>query len=348
MENSSLSSKQQILCYILRVTPLYHQSPLSLIKESPPCSMEHTKNPQCELLCQQERTQDLSLQPTDPPLRVMPVSDITEAVPIDTSVPESLPALVHDQLICSRAESPVVLDETDPVTNDFIFEVERVDFESSHLESPSQRGEPFQRRTDLGTPSQIFTLDFLTNSEKSQLFETEDIILDAKTELKEEKESREIEGAMEDIEEGSIEEVIPSIFRDNGKEKEEANVLRDDTKVLSLDTTGCIKITPDVFTASIIKYLVRIDKQEFAFADDEKTAMAIINSLANSEVKKLTSPSVKVFRRDLNDGKEVHICTQALGVLVNGRVSKNMIIDLIAVPKVFIILPEPVGISLQK
>jgi hypothetical protein len=298
MENSSRNSKQQILCYILRLTPLYPPRLPSLIKESPLCSTEPMKSQQCELSCQQDKIQDLNLQPTDPLLQDTPVSDITETVPTENPFETFVPKARRD------FDLPV-FENGDK--EDFIFEVDNV-----------------EEVTD------------------------EDFIPEIKTELKEEKESHEIEGAMEDIDPTGIEEVIPDIFRDNGEEKGETNVLKVNKESLSMDTTGCIKITPDVFTASIIKYLVRIDKQEFAFADDEKTALAIINSLANAEVKKLANPGVKVFRRDLNDGKEVQICTQSLGVLMNGRVSRNTVIDLIPVPKVFIILPEPVGVSLQK
>lgn len=277
MEVLSQNSKQQILCYILKTTLLYPLQPQSPTKESPPSLKEHLEPQRCEHLCPRVKMQDQPLLHTDPPRQAMPVSVITETVPIE---------------------------------KDFIYDV-------TVLEEPEVIDEEF---------------------------------LPVKIELKEEKESQEIEEQMEDIIDPPTLEDVPEIFRDEGdkilvKEKEETNIL--EIKKEAMDTTGSIKITSDVFTVSVIKYLIRIDKEEFAFADDEKSALAIINSLANAEVKKLANPAVKVFRRDLHDGKEVQICTQTLGVVMNGRVSRNTVIDVIAVPKVFITMAEPVGVSIQ-
>lgn len=132
-------------------------------------------------------------------------------------------------------------------------------------------------------------------------------------------------------------EAVPEIFSKNEELKEkETNILKDNNKERNREMEeDRIAITPNVFTTSSIKYLIRIDKEEFAFADDEKTALLIINSLAISEVKRLSGPGVKVFRQDLQDGKEVKICTQSLGLLVNGRVIRSTIIDVIPVPKVW-------------
>lgn len=133
---------------------------------------------------------------------------------------------------------------------------------------------------------------------------------------------------------------IPEIFREEESgEKEKTNILdvissptdMSETKVVAEDI---LPIAPNVFSTSEAKYLIRIDKEEFAYADDEKSALSIINSLAIAEIKKLANTTTKVFRQDLHDGKEVRICTQALGYLVNGRITKNTVIDLVCIPKV--------------
>jgi hypothetical protein len=128
---------------------------------------------------------------------------------------------------------------------------------------------------------------------------------------------------------------VPDIFSKEEVKENETNILRGDRKM-----EDKIQITSNVFTTSDIKYLIRIDNEEFAFANDEKTALSIINSLAISEVKKLSGPNVKVFRQDLQNGKEIKICTQSLGVLMNGRVVRNILIDVIPVPRVFFELPK--------
>lgn len=103
-------------------------------------------------------------------------------------------------------------------------------------------------------------------------------------------------------------------------------------------------VTADVYTTNEYLFLVRVDAKEFAFANDEKCAIAIINSLANAEVKKLTAPGVRVSRTDVNDGKEARVYTQSLGLIANGRVCRHSTIDFISVPKVYITLPAPVGV----
>lgn len=109
---------------------------------------------------------------------------------------------------------------------------------------------------------------------------------------------------------------------------------------------GAIPITKEVFTTSELKYLVKIDGQEFAFADDLRSAYAIVNSIATAEVKKLSKPGKKVFRRDLDSESQVQVCTQTTGYLLNGGITKEMILTIVPVPRTFIVRSEPVGITL--
>jgi hypothetical protein len=114
-------------------------------------------------------------------------------------------------------------------------------------------------------------------------------------------------------------------------------------KIIDLDNTTNkmadekIKINSDVFTTSELKYLVRVDGKVFAFTDNEEDAVAIIASYATSEIKKLENPGVKVFSRELKDGKEVQIHTQNLGYVINGGLVKAHIIDMISVPRAVIV-----------
>lgn len=99
-------------------------------------------------------------------------------------------------------------------------------------------------------------------------------------------------------------------------------------------TPDAIKITPNVWTCSELLYLIRIDGETFAFANDEETGLEIIKSVCTSEVKRWEKPSYRnVFQRVLDDGRHVEICTQSLGNLVNGPVKTREVLTLTAVPK---------------
>lgn len=92
------------------------------------------------------------------------------------------------------------------------------------------------------------------------------------------------------------------------------------------------KITPEVFKTSETKFLVRQNGKVLHFADEEKAAISIINSIAKEEVKKLETSSTKVFSRNIGD-KEVAIYTQSIGILMNGSIVKAHIFDIIPVSR---------------
>ena len=98
-------------------------------------------------------------------------------------------------------------------------------------------------------------------------------------------------------------------------------------------TTTSIKITNEVFIAPKLSYMIRINKEFFGWVSDEKIAIEIVKKLADSEIKKLTHPAVKVFRQDLKEGREVKLSTQAIGYLYNGRVMKAVVFDIVEVPQ---------------
>lgn len=332
METISLSSKQQILSYILRTTLLCRRSLLSQIKEYPGSEIfQLSKTPLLEKKkASVNSSPKLKKQGTPPPTDLhqldTPVLDITE----------------QDR---TNLENQVNLDFIF-VAESNIFDDRVEDFEVLLGKSEKDSEEKIERDTIL-QKARIPTSIGFTMEKISDLNKTQDAV---------ETPWPDFDALAENIVENIIEN-IPEIFReenvlekqnmeDEGRivfenpESEVAKKMEDATPVTTPATTGCVKITSDVYTASIIKYLIRIDKEEFAFADDEKSALAIINSLANDEVKKLTNDSVRVFRRDLQDGKEVQVCTQAIGILMNGRVIKHTIIDVIPVPKVFITLAK--------
>ena len=108
-------------------------------------------------------------------------------------------------------------------------------------------------------------------------------------------------------------------------------------------TNGNIKITSDVFTTNEIKHLIQIDGEVFAFADSEAIGLEIIKSVCTVEVKRYEKPDVKVFQRVLKDGKEVHICTQELGYVMNSGIKKKEIITLTPVPRAILIQAPIIG-----
>lgn len=92
-----------------------------------------------------------------------------------------------------------------------------------------------------------------------------------------------------------------------------------------------MKITPEVVTVNNIRFLVRQDEQELVFVDTEQEAKLVVDSFANAEQNRLTTPSVRVLRRDHDDGKKVELRTQTLGYIVNGRVLRETVIDYIPI-----------------
>lgn len=95
-----------------------------------------------------------------------------------------------------------------------------------------------------------------------------------------------------------------------------------------------IKITSEVRMDDRILYLVRVDKEEMAFVDTEREAQLVVDSIAAAESKRLENDWVQVFRQDLDGGRKVIISTQALGIILNGSITKVCTIDFIPVGRV--------------
>ena len=115
-------------------------------------------------------------------------------------------------------------------------------------------------------------------------------------------------------------------------------------KMSTLDNhPDAIKITPNVFTCSDLKYLVEIDGQVVAFADDEETGIEIVKSLCTSEAKFFEKPGKReVFQRVLDGSRTIQICTRSLGYVMNGGINQKEVITLTAVPKAMYFKNAPV------
>jgi hypothetical protein len=81
-------------------------------------------------------------------------------------------------------------------------------------------------------------------------------------------------------------------------------------------------------------YLVRNNGEVVGYVEDEAKGILIIGSLATLEMKKAERSSLKILKQEFNGGKEVHVCTQSLGRMWDGRLKKVAMIDIIPVAKI--------------
>jgi len=107
-------------------------------------------------------------------------------------------------------------------------------------------------------------------------------------------------------------------------------------------------VTADTFLTSETKYLIKRNGVEYAFADEEKVAISIVNSLATDEVKKLTNDRTHVFLRADREDRRVQIYTQAIGIIMNSGITKNTIFEILPVRKIFFVHSDPVGFSKEE
>lgn len=92
-----------------------------------------------------------------------------------------------------------------------------------------------------------------------------------------------------------------------------------------------IKITDEIYMNDNKFYVIRIDGEETFVIDNEKDTRLAIDSIAAHEQVRFQTKNTKVFRQELDNGMKINICTQSLGKLVNGFVSKVMVIDCVLV-----------------
>jgi hypothetical protein len=114
-------------------------------------------------------------------------------------------------------------------------------------------------------------------------------------------------------------------------ERKERENLQKREKNISESNSKFITVTDDVGITFTLRYLIRENSEVIGYCDTLNEAINVLNRIAGIKVRERDKKGVKVFRRDLKDGKEVHVCTQQTG-LWNGNVRKELILDTISVP----------------
>ena len=97
------------------------------------------------------------------------------------------------------------------------------------------------------------------------------------------------------------------------------------------ESSGFVKITPEVNMDSRILYLIRINKEEMAFVNSEEEAKLVVDSIAAEEIRRLENDTTEVYRKDSKDGRNVRISKKDLGALYNSSVYFVMEIDYLPV-----------------
>ena len=102
----------------------------------------------------------------------------------------------------------------------------------------------------------------------------------------------------------------------------------------SVDAGEGLRYLPE----KVKRYLIKFDGNAFGFVETYATAKIVVNTLAIRGVKKFERPDRNVFRRDLNDGEVVHVCTQSVGLLYNGGVRRKMTIEMVEIKEIGVVL----------
>jgi hypothetical protein len=97
------------------------------------------------------------------------------------------------------------------------------------------------------------------------------------------------------------------------------------------ESSGFVKITPEVNMDSRVLYLIRINKEEVAFVNSEEEAKLVVDSVAAGMIGELENKSTEVYRKDAADGAKVVISKKDLGTLYNSSVYSVMEIDFLPV-----------------
>jgi len=97
-------------------------------------------------------------------------------------------------------------------------------------------------------------------------------------------------------------------------------------------TTSDLSLTPELKVYDETWCLIRKDGEELFLVKGKKEAKLAVDSLAAARQNEATDEKTKVYREDLNDGKKVIISIQALGVLYDGKIEQDTILDFVCVP----------------
>jgi hypothetical protein len=77
-------------------------------------------------------------------------------------------------------------------------------------------------------------------------------------------------------------------------------------------------------------YIVRKNGDVVGYTDDEKIGIWAANQLASSELTEGMSGRIR-FRQNFNEGREIHICHRTQGRLWDGKLRKDIVIDVVPI-----------------
>ena len=80
-------------------------------------------------------------------------------------------------------------------------------------------------------------------------------------------------------------------------------------------------------------YLIRLDGDPLVMFNTEDEALKAMNSIADEEEKKRQEPRVEVFRRSLQEGREIKISTKYNGLIYSSALKEVANLDVIPVPR---------------
>lgn len=97
------------------------------------------------------------------------------------------------------------------------------------------------------------------------------------------------------------------------------------------------------------RYLIRYDNQPFCLVDTEESAIFAIDSIASAEERNFAQkPNVDIFRRNLQNGKEVQILTKTKGLIYDSALTLALTLDFIPVHRMHLESPYAEKIAQYK
>ncbi len=405
MDNTSQNFRQQILCYILKTSLLYHQHPLSLITSSayseenrkwenatrptgvervaqreverdetkeredsvePQVDMEFTTAKEEEKISCPQKEPCITQQCTDLLQMDTQVLDFTATeyinggdIILDFNLPlEKMPALEPEPIVTHISDKKnetniLAMNNMNEIPDIFKRDVAIPD-ETKNILIPDgsfpetkegivalankikqARIATYKTATSLSS-SILEKPQYTKRSERAEAHET---LLSGETPLNEQIKDSEIPlSGGEPLNEQKIEDPTKN---NNLEEKIVFTNTNMNTPTEQKSNIPNVTIVSVVTKTPEVSFLVRTNKQEYAFASSEKEALNIISSLVAEKVRELDNPKVRVFTRDLADKKGIQIYTQNLGTFFNGLITRHTMIDVVPVSKAVLQVLEP-------
>ena len=101
-----------------------------------------------------------------------------------------------------------------------------------------------------------------------------------------------------------------------------------------------MNLTPAVIREDTYKFLIKIDGQDYIYADSLDEAIMIARDIATERIREIwsshTETSIHVFRQDLDDNKTIHVFVQKRGLFYNSDVKKIMTIRIVPLARCYI------------